>query len=195
MARLTIYDVCQKLENTDLTELKKPGRNKGERGQSLELTLGLQNSSALTDLKDGDIKTFTIGQTIAVTQLNHCLSEIITHKTSFQDSKVGIKIRNTIYIAFQKDGKFRSWKCVLNYHSLIDKFAEDYKYIANAVSTSYETKVVLHTVTGPNKILQIRTKATKTKNGSYVPMVYEGVKLSNKGMAFYITARFIKSVF
>ena len=38
-----------------------PGRNKGERGQALELILGIPNSSALTDLEDGELKTFTVG--------------------------------------------------------------------------------------------------------------------------------------
>ena len=97
--KLTIDEICHKLELADLSGFRKPGRNKGRRGQQLELALGVANSSSLTDLEDGEIKSFTVGESIAVTQLKHCLHEIITHKTSFQDSKVGTKIRNTLYIA------------------------------------------------------------------------------------------------
>lgn len=193
--KLTIDEICQKLKVADLSGFSKPGRNKGERGQQLELALGVANSSALTDLEDGEIKSFTFGESIAVTQLKHCLHEIITHKAPFHDSKVGAKIRNTLYIAFDRNGSFRSWKCAREYHGFLSKLAEDYEYIVGAVTSAYTNSKKLHTITGPNEALQIRTKASKTKNGTYVPMTYQETELSNKGMAFYLTAKFAKSVF
>lgn len=193
--KLTIDDICQKLEIADLGGFLKPGRNKGGRGQQLELALGVANSSSLTDLEDGEIKSFTIGESIAVTQLMHCLPEMITHKTSFHNSKVGTKIRNTLYIGFDRNGSFRSWKCAREYHGFLSKLTEDYDYITEAVTSAYTTNKQLHTITGPNGALQIRTKASKTKNGTYTPMTYKETKLSNKGMAFYLTAKFAKSVF
>ena len=51
---------------------------------------------------DGEIKSFTIGQSIAITQLKHCLKEIILTEPLFISSKVGIKIANTIYFVFNK---------------------------------------------------------------------------------------------
>lgn len=193
--KMTIDEVCLKLKTADLTGFVKPGRNKGERGQHLETTLGVANSSALLDLENGEIKSFTFGESIAITQLKHCLQEIITDKTMFKDSKVGTKIRNTIYIAFERDGTFRSWECVREYHGLLNKLTEDYDYIVEAVTSVYDTNNRLHTVSGPNGMLQIRTKASKTKNGTYTPMMYKDTELCNKGMAFYLTAKFAKSIF
>jgi hypothetical protein len=52
----------------------------------------------------------------------------------------------------------------------------------------------LSTITGPNKLLQIRTKASKTKQGYYVPLCYNGKKLKDKNMAFYLCTQFGKTI-
>ena len=36
-------------------------------------------------IEDGEIKTFTVGESIAATQLKHCLSEIIEDKVSYDN--------------------------------------------------------------------------------------------------------------
>ena len=77
MTKLTVADVQSKFSDFDFDSFHKPGRNKGERGQLIEIALGVGNSSNLRDLIDGELKTFTIGESIAVTQLKHCLQEII----------------------------------------------------------------------------------------------------------------------
>ena len=66
MSRPTVFQVQQSLQSCDLSTLENPGRNKGTRGQALERALGIPNSSALQDLEDGELKTYTIGQTIHV---------------------------------------------------------------------------------------------------------------------------------
>ena len=51
----------------------------------------------------------------------------------------------------------------------------------------------LSTFTGPNGLLQIRTKASKT-NGKYVPLTFAGTQLKDKGMAFYLCGKFGRNV-
>ena len=93
MQKLTVNQVVGKLKVTDFTSFDKPGKNKGSRGQLLENALGIVNGSSLKDMIDGELKSFTQGETIAVTQLKHCLSEIIEDSISFDESKVGQKLK------------------------------------------------------------------------------------------------------
>ena len=74
------------------------------------------------------------------------------------------------------------------------ELAEDYGYIAAQIKAAYATGSELHTITGPNKLLQIRTKASKNKYGEYTPLCYNGVELKDKYMAFYLLADFGKKV-
>ena len=84
-AKLTTQEVLSRLSSVNWDVLPVPGKNKGARGQLLELALGIPNSSALTDLIDGELKTYTIGQTICVTQLKHCLDENLKVTFIYQD--------------------------------------------------------------------------------------------------------------
>ena len=95
--RMSIYETQQKLQNLDLDSVTTDthSKNKGFRGQLIERALGIPNSSALTDLSDGELKSFTIGQTIAVTQLMHCLPDI-QNRVPYNESKIGIKMQQTI---------------------------------------------------------------------------------------------------
>ena len=52
----------------------------------------------------------------------------------------------------------------------------------------------LTTITGLNKVLQIRTKDSKDRNGNYHPIIWEGKEISNKGYAFYLTGRYAKGI-
>lgn len=103
---LTVHETVAKLKVTDFTAFAKPARNKGLRGQLIETALNIPNSSNLKDLLDGELKTFTIGESIAVTQLNHCLSEIIEDGVTFADSKVGEKLSQTIYVGFTRSNDY-----------------------------------------------------------------------------------------
>jgi len=193
---LTTNQAYAKLKTTDFSAFDKPGINKGARGQLLENALGLDNTTTLLDLTDGEIKSFTVGQTICVTQVNHCLYDIIERTVEFEDSKVGKKLEQTLYVGFTKDNDYVGTKLI---NQEIDKehyikLAEDYGYIAAQIKAAYATGNTLHTVTGPNKLLQIRTKASKNKHGKYTPLCYNGVELKDKYMAFYLLADFGKQV-
>ena len=194
--KLTTNQVYGKLKTTDFKGFGKPGKNKGSRGQLIELALGIPNSSKLTDLVDGEMKSFTVGESIAVTQLLHCLPDIIDGTVEFEDSKVGQKLAQTIYVGFTRNNDYVGTK-LLNEEvdpQHYQELAEDYAYIAAQIKAAYYSGAELYTITGPNKLLQIRTKASKNKYGKYTPLCYNGVELKDKYMAFYILADFGKKV-
>jgi hypothetical protein len=196
MPKLTTNQVYGKLKVTDFSVFAKPGKNKGARGQLLETVLGVPNSSDLKDLEDGEIKTFTVGESIAATQLKHCLSEIIEDCVSFDDSKVGQKLKQTLYVGFTRVNDYVGC-AVLNEETHPEHYQElreDFDYICSKIRSAFDAETELNTTTGPNGLLQIRTKASKT-NGRYVPLNFAGVTLKDKGMAFYLCGQFGRNLF
>lgn len=210
MDSLTALQVYGKLKVTDFTQFEKPGKNKGSRGQFLETVLGIPNTSKLKDLVDGELKSFTVGQTIAVTQLKHCLSEIIEDSVSFDDSKVGQKLKQTVYVGFSRSNDYVGTE-MLNEETHPEHYQElreDFEFITKQFRIAFERGVELdqlgfvnrkgepsHTITGPNGLLQVRTKASKTKAGTYVPLSFEDVTFNDKGMAFYLCGQFGRNLF
>ena len=183
---LTLRETQNKLQNTNFEVLPKPRKNKGVRGQLLELALGIPNSSKLTDLVDGELKSFTKGESVAVTQLRHTLPEVF-NKTPFNQSKLGIKISRTLYVAFDRQNNFLGTATHTKTNPLIE---EDYNDICDFIRNTKTLK----TFTGRNGILQIRTKDSKNKKGQYNPITWKGQTLSNKGFAFYLTGRYAKTI-
>jgi len=192
-AKLSVAQVEVKLNalGDGLSQLLKPGRNKGVRGQKLEEALGIPPGSSLTDMVDGELKTFTKGETISVTMLGHCLPEIIPKPVDFRKSKVYEKIKQLIVVGFDLDGTAR-WETIneTNSPKIYQEIAEDYNYIAKEINKAYLAEVLLHTISGPNKLLQIRTKASAKPDGTYTPLYYKDVYLKNKSMAFFLMSRF-----
>jgi hypothetical protein len=192
---LNTLQVAAQLKVTNFDAFAKPGKNKGSRGQLIETALGIPNSSNLKDLVDGELKTFTVGESIAVTQLKHCLSEIIEDGVSFTDSKVGEKLSQTIYVGFTRANDYVGTE-VLNpetHPEHYQELAEDYTFICDTIRSAFDSGSILNTITGPNGLLQIRTKASKT-NGRYVPLTFANCTLKDKGMAFYLCGKFGKEV-
>ena len=187
---LTLSQVKTNLTNVDFSKLPKPGKNKGDRGQLLELALGIPNSSRLTDLVDGELKSYTKGESIAVTQLRHTLPEVMNN-TPFNKSKLGIKISRTLYVAFDRQNNFLGTATHTEPNKLIEG---DYQYICEIIRHKIGMGQPLTTITGLNKVLQIRTKDSKDRNGNYHPIKWEGQELSNKGFAFYLTGRYAKTI-
>ena len=183
---LPLRETQNRLQTTDFEALQKPRKNKGVRGQLLEIALGIPNSSKLTDLVDGELKSYTKGESVAVTQLRHTLPEIFNN-TPFNKSKLGIKISRTLYVAFDRNNKFLGTATHTKTNQLIE---QDYNDICEFVRSAKN----LHTFTGRNGILQIRTKDSKDRNGNYHPIKWEGKEISNKGFAFYLTGRYAKGI-
>ena len=182
---LTLTETQNRLQKTNFEALPKPRKNKGVRGQLLELALGIPNSSKLTDLVDGELKSYTKGESVAVTQLRHTLTEVF-NKTPFNQSKLGIKISRTLYVAFDRQNNFLGTATHTETNPLIES---DYNQICDYIRNT----TTLKTFTGSNKVLQIRTKDSKYK-GKYHPIIWEGQQLSNKGFAFYLTGRYAKTI-
>ena len=182
---LTLTETQNRLQTTNFEALPKPRKNKGVRGQLLELALGIPNSSKLTDLVDGELKSYTKGESVAVTQLRHTLTEVF-NKTPFNQSKLGIKISRTLYVAFDRQNNFLGTATHTETNKLIE---EDYNEICDFIRNT----TTLKTFTGSNKVLQIRTKDSKYK-GKYHPIFWEGKQISNKGFAFYLTGKYAKTI-
>ena len=187
---LTLRETENRIKTTNFDSLPKPRKNKGVRGQLLELALGIPNSSKLTDLVDGELKSFTKGESIAVTQLRHTLPEVMNN-TPFNQSKLGIKISRTLYVAFDRQNNFLGTATHTEPNKLIEG---DYQYICEIIRHKIGIGQPLTTITGLNKVLQIRTKDSKDRNGNYHPIFWEGQQISDKGFAFYLTGRYAKSI-
>ena len=186
-----------KLNNIDKNQAPIPGRNKGGRGLWVEEQLGMVQSSQLNDFDDGELKAFKEGQTIAVTMLQHCLDEIFDRSVSYSESNVGKKLYNVLFVKFAKTGEFVK-SLVSNsqiHRELHYKLSEDYNYICEKIRERYNNNQELNTINGPHKLLQIRTKANKNRLGKYVPLEYNGKRLKDKAMAFYLTRKFEKLLF
>ena len=190
---LTLSEVQFNLTQVDFTTLPKPRKNKGVRGQLLELALGIPNSSKLTDMVDGELKSFTKGESVAVTQLRHTLPEIFNN-TPFNKSKLGIKISRTLYVAFDRNNNFLGTATHTETNNPTVLIEGDYQYICEIIRHRVANGLPLTTITGLNKVLQIRTKDSKDKKGNYHPIKWEGKQISNKGYAFYLTGRYAKGI-
>ena len=186
-----------KLNSIDKNNAPIPGRNKGGRGLWVENQLGMVQSSKLNDFDNGELKAFKEGQTIAVTMLQHCLSEIFDRRVSYSQSNVGKKLKNVLFVKFAKTGEFIKSLVTNadNNRQLYYDLSVDYNYICDEIRRRFYSNRELNTITGPNKLLQIRTKANKNKLGKYVPLEYNGKRLKDKAMAFYLTRTFEQSIF
>ena len=186
-----------KLNSIDKNNAPIPGRNKGGRGLWVENQLGMVQSSKLNDFDNGELKAFKEGQTIAVTMLQHCLSEIFDRRVSYSQSNVGKKLKNVLFVKFAKTGEFIKSLVTNadNNRQLYYDLSVDYNYICDEIRRRFYSNRELNTITGPNKLLQIRTKANKNKLGKYVPLEYNGKRLKDKAMAFYLTRTFEKEIF
>ena len=129
---LTLRETENRIKTTNFDSLPKPRKNKGVRGQLLELALGIPNSSKLTDLVDGELKSFTKGESIAVTQLRHTLPEIFNN-TPFNKSKLGIKISRTLYVAFDRQNNFLGTATHTETNNPTVLIEGDYQYICEII--------------------------------------------------------------
>ena len=199
---MLLREAKSKFDSLDKSLISNYGTNKGERGQSLEQLLGKSLSSDILDFDDGELKAFKSRETIAVTQLKHVLDELI-NGVSFKQSKVFTKLSNWWLVRFTKEGKFDRDIIFNRYTSplIFDYLSEDWDYIGDCVRSAYNNGEQLRTFNGPrdkngvHKLLQIRTKASKNKEGKYTPLVYNGQQLKNKYMGFYLTTKFEKLLF
>ncbi len=203
--QITSKQVWEKLGETDWTKFtllynsqREAGRkNKGLRGQCLEKVLGIPNGSNLMDMVDGELKTYTVGQSIKCTMLSACLPHIIDDTGQ---NRLFEKMNQVIYVAFDKSGEYVKHTKHQNHPSL-RLLEQDYHHICDVIRAAFlHGKTIREhtkhsTVTGPNKILQIRTADTKRKGipageNQYHALKYKDVVLNDKNMAFYLRGKF-----
>jgi DNA mismatch repair protein MutH len=207
----TAFQKIQRLEGIPLGQLFKDDsraevanghKNKGWAGQVLELVIGLKLSGKLNDLDDGEVKTTNVKnnltkESIPITVLNHLLDEMM-NKVPWKNSKVHQKVKKFILVPVIRDSSdWKSW----TYGSpilvsedklplLYSKFEEDYDYISSKIRETIQQKELLHTINGPNYLLQIRTK----DNPPYHPFKYNGQVIGNKKHAIFFTSRFVRDL-
>lgn len=184
------------------TEFARGHINKGYAGQILELVIGLELSGKLNDLEDGELKTTILKNNmtrewIPITVLNHLLDEMM-NSLAWEETKVFKKIHNFILVPCHKDSKdWREWRFAAPIHvsntlnpELFSKFKADYEHIASRIRETIVGQKLLHTINGPNYLLQIRTK----DNPPYRPFVYKNHIIGNKKYAIGLTSRFVRDL-
>ena len=107
MTKPTFAQSITKLETYTEGELKKyfathsTGSGKGVRGWALEELLGVEKTSDLNDLADGELKTVELGGHLNITSLAHTLDEAILFKP-FEQTKLYKKMQKVIFCFFNK---------------------------------------------------------------------------------------------
>ena len=82
--------------------------NKGGVGQFIEKLIGLENTNALTDFSDGELKTNKADadgaplETMFISQISSNFDQLISDQISFEDSWIYQKIKNLLYVPICK---------------------------------------------------------------------------------------------
>ena len=210
MSKLLLEDALKlilELEGKTLGSISTPDIiNKGSVGQIVERAIGVDLSSHLLDFENGELKSnkFLGGapaETLAVTQIGHVLNEIHA-EISWAKSSVLKKITSFIFLPIHTDAFDPDYWIVgravhfseKRYPVQYKKLGNDYEQIGIEIRKILTGSGSLHTTNGSHDYLQIRTKDSKDKNGSYHPVKFHGRALSNKNYAFYLRPHFLNSV-
>jgi hypothetical protein len=210
MSKMLLEDalklICE-LEGKLLGSISTPDIiNKGSVGQIIERAIGVDLSSDLLDFENGELKSNkflggTPAETLAVTQIGHILPEIHA-EISWPNSSVLKKITSFIFLPIHKDSPNPDHWIVgravhfseKSYPEQYKKLGSDYEQIGAEIRKVLTGSGSLHTTNGSNEYLQIRTKDSKDKTGSYHPIKFQGRALSDKNFAFYLRPHFLNSV-
>jgi len=164
--------------------------NKGLFGLNAEVSIGLSNTSNLLDFEDGEFKTFSKKETIAITMID--LNDIFSK--DFDNSKLYKKIHNVLFLCREtKKHKVISLK---KDDILYKELKSQYEFIKKQLKELIDDGKLLTTINGvvglnrigKDDLIQIRNKDTKGSQG----LLYNGVKVSNKRRAFYFTKNFTR---
>lgn len=164
--------------------------NKGLYGQQVERSIGLKCSNKPLDFIDGELKTFSNKQTIAITSLD--INDLV--ENSFNDSKLFKKIRNVIF--YCRDTAKTKTINIGEMPILLNELEKQYNHIRTNIIQIIERNEKLHTINGVNgfsrqgkyDLIQIRTKDGKKST----PIKYKDVIISDRRRAFYFTRNFTR---
>lgn len=209
-------EIIQKLSGIPFSKLFSENdfesitRNKGKAGQLLELAIGKKLDNCNLDFVDGELKTNKCDsfgnpeESIFITQISNCIDELLTNKR-FEETHLYAKINNLLYVPVCKEGESYSWKFLDPIHidlnrpefsELMNIWRKDYYSICMQLNQHIKTSPdgFIHTSNG--KHLQIRSKDSKRKDGSYNEIYSDFYKktVSNKNHAFYFQRKFIYDI-
>lgn len=186
--------------------------NKGNTGQFLQQLLDMPNNSDLTDFEDGELKTNkssedgTPKETMFITQISRDFDELFFSDNSiiFSDNSINrlfTKIKNLLYLPVcKKSENPESWYFLPAHHINIEEdenllriLQQDFLDIKSQILHYLDnaTDRLIHTSSG--KYIQIRSKDSKRKDGSYNPIYSQHLQrnVSNKNHAFYFKRDFM----
>lgn len=184
--------------------------NKGGVGQFLEKLIGLDNTSALTDFEDGELKTNKSDhsgkplETMFISQIARAFDNLIDANLSFCDSWIYQKINNMLYVPICKNGNTPDhWYIQSAYHIQLNNNPDlrqqlEADFLAIRQQLIYHIQIApdgfIHTANG--EFIQIRSKDSKRPDGSYNPIFSQTYNryISNKNHAFYFKKKFMESV-
>ncbi len=179
--------------------------NKGGVGQFIEKLIGLNNTNALTDFSDGELKTNkadTNGaplETMFISQISSNFDQLISDQISFEDSWIYQKIKNLLYVPICKVGNDPDqWYIQSAYHvqineegELFRQLADDFTQIKNQLLSDINSgDGYIHTSNGV--FIQIRSKDSKPYRPIFSAQYNRNI--SNKNHAFYFKKEFMREV-
>jgi len=176
--------------------------DKGHSGQYLQLAIGLPLSNNKQDFEDGELKTTGLWnnltrESIKIATFEHLIDGMFS-ELPWNETHVFRKIRNFLLVPCVKGSKnwedwyFEKpiWISTEIQQNLYRFLEEDYQFIASHVHKEILNGRLLHTITGPNNFLQIRTGDNKP----YKPAYYQGTMYANKKLAIFFTGRFVRDI-
>lgn len=183
--------------------------NKGNAGQFLQELLNMPNNSKLTDFSNGELKTnqsYPNGsphQTMFITQISKDFDSLFFEDT--ESNRLLDKISNLLYLPVVKpdNKKPEDWYFLPAYHvdsnknpNLKEIYLQDFLDIKQQVLEHLEKSKDGYIHTSNGKYIQIRSKDSKRKDGSYNPIYSEVLEreVSNKNHAFYFQKSFMKDI-
>lgn len=165
-------------------------RDKGLVGDALENFLGLDPSSDLCDLSDGELKSCQDGRFFNLTAVPHTLNDVFAG-VAFEDTKVFEKIRKVILWVVDKQ-KNPQEVCFINLdedYDLFVKLKEDYEALANYIVECYNNgEEVSSRFKGPHGYLDL-------KSHGYNGLSFGDRVLSAKyGRSWSVTGKFVREL-
>ncbi|UNK05507.1 hypothetical protein MN210_00825 [Psychrobacter raelei] len=210
-----VFDKLPKLYNKPFSELKLEedisgfSINKGNTGQFLQALLDMPNNSDLTDFDDGELKTNktridgTPDQTMFITQISRDFDSLFFE--DLESNRLLDKISNLLYLPVVKPvgSDPEDWYFLPAHHIdsrnnevLKNLYLQDFLTIKEKVLDDLENSSdgFIHTANG--KYIQIRSKDSMKKDGTYNPIYSQklGREVSNKNHAFYFKRQFMLAV-
>ncbi len=180
--------------------------NKGNTGQFLQTLLDMPNDSKLTDFDDGELKTNKAKsdgmpkETMFITQISKDFDSLFFNESS-DDNRLLTKISNLLYLPVVKEDKDpNNWYFLPAHHikvaqdkQLFEQLKQDFETIKTKILDDLENAEDKFIHTSNGKYIQIRSKDSKRKDGTYNAIYSDVLEryVSNKNHAFYFKKEFM----